>query len=74
MGVGPTSNGAEVTVVTGTDFSVSAPASSGAPTTSGAAASTPTASSAVLAAPTPPKQSLAAFDPRSCTASGSAGP
>jgi len=73
MGLGTTSNGADVTVVTGTDFSVAAPATSASQTTSGSEATAPTAGSDVLAAPTPPKQSLAPFDPRACTASGGEG-
>jgi len=72
MGVGNTANGADVTVVTGTDFSVAPPPSQ--TTTSGSAPSTSTANSNVLAPPTAPKQSLAPFDPRSCTASGGEGP
>ncbi len=75
MGLGTTSNGADVTVVTGTDFAVATPPSSGASPTSGAPApSTASANSSVLAPPTAPKQPLAPFDPRSCTASGGEGP
>jgi len=74
MGVGHPSDGADVTVVTGTDFTVDAPASAASPTTPGSATTTPTANADVLAPPTAPKQSLAPFDPRSCTASGAEGP
>jgi LCP family protein required for cell wall assembly len=72
MGLGTTSRGADVTVVTGSDFSVRTPST---PAVTGAApASQAPASSAVLAPPTPPTQALASFDPRSCTASGGKGP
>ncbi len=74
MGVGSTADGADVTVATGTDFSVVAPPTATQTTASGSAASTPTANSGVLAPPTAPRQSLAAFDPRSCTAAGGEGP
>ena len=71
---GPTSNGADVTVVTGTNFSVNAPlqgsSRSSAPTTTAPTSS----SSSSLQPPTPPTQALASFDPRSCTASGGEGP
>jgi LCP family protein required for cell wall assembly len=72
MGLGHTANGADVTVVTGTDFSVNAPAAGASSTPS--ATTSPGPSSAVLAAPTAPTQALAPFDPRSCTASGKEGP
>jgi LCP family protein required for cell wall assembly len=77
MGLGHTADGADVTVVTGTDFSVNASSSSataGAATTGTAASFTSSSASAVLAAPTSPTQALAPFDPRSCTASGREGP
>ncbi len=81
LGRGPTSDGADVTVVTGSNFSVNAPAASHsspgstAAGTSGSSATTSPASSvASLGTPTPPSQGLAPFDPRSCTASGRAGP
>jgi hypothetical protein len=69
---GPTTDGADVTVVTGTNFSVNAPAhgtSGSGGTTTSAPASAPT-----LQTPTKPTQTLASFDPRSCTASGGEGP
>jgi LCP family protein required for cell wall assembly len=81
MGVGAPSNGAEVTVITGSNFSVAtpAPASTGAsapgsPPSTGPTPSAPPAASTVLAAPSKPTQSLAPFDPRSCTPSGGEGP
>ena len=74
FGQGPTADGADVTVVTGSNFSVNAPPSS----TTTSVASTPAGSgptgSSELAAPSPPTQPLAQFDPRSCTASGGEGP
>jgi LCP family protein required for cell wall assembly len=78
MGLGATTGGADVTVVTGTDFSVLTPSTSAATSgTSGAAtppaASTASTDSAILAPPTPPSQKLAPFDPRSCTAAGGEG-
>ena len=79
LGQGPTANGADVTVVTGSDFSVVAPA--GAKTASGSAAGSPsgatgptTHSASPLAPPTSANEALAPFDPRSCTASGGEGP
>jgi LCP family protein required for cell wall assembly len=81
MGQGPTADGAQVTVVTGSNFSVAAPASTGRAPSSGATApspsstGSPTASSpSSLGTPTAPTQPLSAFDPRSCTASGGEGP
>jgi LCP family protein required for cell wall assembly len=74
MGLGTTSGGADVTVVTGSNFSVVAPAT---PTTSGTtpatAPTTPATDSGILAPPSPPTQALAPFDPRACTASGGEG-
>ncbi|HTT87503.1 MAG TPA: LCP family protein, partial [Acidimicrobiales bacterium] len=74
LGKGHTADGAEVTVVTGTNFSVNTPPSHGSGTSSPATA-TPAATGVAgsLAAPTPPTQPLAPFDPRSCTASGGEG-
>jgi len=81
MGQGPTADGAQVTVVTGSNFSVAAPASTGRAPSSGATTPSPsstgssTASSpSSLGTPTAPTQPLSAFDPRSCTASGGEGP
>jgi LCP family protein required for cell wall assembly len=83
MGLGSTADGADVTVVTGSDFAVvapstagaSTPASSGAPagTASSAAASAPSSDGGVLAPASPATQALAPFDPRACTASGGEG-
>jgi LCP family protein required for cell wall assembly len=82
------SPGSQVTVVTGTDFTVNAPAAS-TPTSAGAGAgssstSTTTAgdsgssgntgNSGAFAAPTASVEKLAPWDPRSCTTSGGEGP
>jgi len=70
-------SGAEVTVVTGTDFAVDAPpaSSAGAPGSSGSAGGTgtstgtaPSTDSSAIAAPTPDDESLASWDPRACPA------
>jgi hypothetical protein len=79
MGLGSTVDGADVTVVTGTDFTVlspTTPAGTPAGGSTPATAPTPTVpvNSAVLAPPSAPTQALAPFDPRSCTASGGEGP
>jgi LCP family protein required for cell wall assembly len=74
--------GSQVTVVTGTDFSVNPPASpagSGAAATSTTAPSTTTTSASqagnsAFAAPTATVQPLAPWDPRSCTPNGGEGP
>ena len=84
--VGPTSDGAQVTVVTGTQFSVNPPAAAPAPggvttTTSAAstAASTTTTSSgpgsidSAFLPPTAAVTPLQPWDPRSCSAQGRAG-
>ena len=80
LGKGATSDGADVTVVTGSNFSVNPPAthssspgssSPGSKSTGTTAAASPVAA---LGTPTPPSQALAPFDPRSCTASGGDGP
>ena len=74
-----TSTGSQVTVVTGTDFSVNSPlaptpargsTASSAPTTT----TTTTEVSGAFAAPSTIVQRLAPWDPRSCTAAGGAGP
>jgi LCP family protein required for cell wall assembly len=83
MTVGPTADGAQVTVVTGTQFAVDPPATP--PTSSPTAApSTPAASSSAAGSsasadtgflpPTASTQGLQPWDPRSCTASGGKGP
>jgi LCP family protein required for cell wall assembly len=82
LGQGPTANGADVTVVTGSTFSVNAPPSQstgagpGASSGGSQAGSTSSAThgTGALAPPTAPTESLAPFDPRSCTASGGEGP
>jgi hypothetical protein len=68
--------GAEVTVDTGTSFSVNAPKA----TTTSTSAGTPTtitttsSSSNLFAPPTSANEALKPWDPRSCTASGGEGP
>jgi LCP family protein required for cell wall assembly len=81
MGRGPVSDGAEVTVVTGTDFAVNAPKASSTSTTSGVGApttspttTTTTSSNGDFAPPSPAVEALEPWDPRSCTASGQEGP
>ncbi len=84
--LGPTTDGAEVTVVTGTQFTVVAPASS---TPASAPATAPGATTPATAAPTAPASPassgafqpvttatspLQPWDPRSCTPSGGEGP
>ena len=71
LGVNPAMDtpGAQVTVVTGTDFSLQAAATTSKPGVA-PAPTTPTASTAPSAA----VEALAPWDPRSCTASGTAGP
>jgi LCP family protein required for cell wall assembly len=84
---GPTTDGAEVTVTTGSDFAVDAPASTTTPSTTtptyqGSTTATvpPTTTTTTLAgdadfsAPTSDVEPLAAWDPRSCTPSGGEGP
>ena len=70
------SPGSQVTVVTGTDFSVNAPAPSASGSPGSTAASTTTTTSpgsSVLAPPNPTVQALQPWDPRSCTPSGGEG-
>jgi len=83
-----TSDGADVVVVTGSNFAVNAPTSPppsttapGSSTTTSSVASTPTtttpgplADNPNLAAPSGATQALEPWDPRSCTATGGAGP
>lgn len=77
MARGSTSDGADVTVVTGSNFAVRAPqhrkpgtpTSSPPPTTQPGAATPPGGSGppgAVLEAPSPPTQQLPSYDPRAC--------
>jgi len=67
--------GAQVTVVTGTGFSVNAPKTS-TTSTSSATTTTPSTnpSSDLFSAPTSANEALKPWDPRSCTASGGEGP
>jgi hypothetical protein len=80
-----TSLGAAVVVVTGSDFRVHAPVTAGgaSPTpapsvSSGAASAAPAPNNAItsrqLTQPTSPVAQLEEWDPRSCTATGRAGP
>ena len=87
MGLDPTQvkSGSQVTVVTGTDFTVNAPPTT--TTTTPAGAATPstttttgntgtsgnTGNSGAFQAPTPSVEALAPWDPRACTASGGEG-
>jgi len=81
MALDPTqvTDGAQVTVVTGTQFTVNPPASSSPATTVGTGASTvpaPTTTSTTSGAfqpPSPAVTPLQPWDPRSCTASGGEG-
>jgi len=74
MALGPTSDGAQVTVVTGTQFAVAAPAPAAAPTggtaTTGPSASPTTTapSNGAFQAPTPSVSPLQPWDPRACPA------
>jgi LCP family protein required for cell wall assembly len=81
--LGPTADGAQVTVVTGTQFSVNPPAAS-TPAATAATTTSPTSSSAVTSAgsaqstgafqaPTPAVTPLQPWDPRSCSSSGGPG-
>jgi hypothetical protein len=77
--------GSQVTVVTGTDFSVNAPpatattvpgagAAPSSTTTTTSGSSGNTGNSGAFQAPTPTVEALQPWDPRSCTASGGEGP
>ena len=84
MAYGPTTDGAQVTVTTGTQFSVNPTTTSPATTTTsqGSASATTTTPSTTtttpangaFSAPTGSVEPLALWDPRSCTASGGEGP
>ena len=69
-------DGAQVTVVTGTQFTVNSPPgpSASAPATGSPSTATTAPSSSGFQAPTPAVSPLQPWDPRSCTASGSEGP
>jgi LCP family protein required for cell wall assembly len=82
---GPTPPGSEVSVTTGSNFTVNpppapspppaaGPSTSAAPTTTTTTPSSATSASNQLGPPTPPTTPLAPFDPRSCTPSGGPGP
>jgi LCP family protein required for cell wall assembly len=72
-------DGAEVTVVTGTNFAVNAPASSSTSSTSATTAPNVTtttsanSTSGAFSSPTSSDEALAPWDPRACTASGGEG-
>jgi hypothetical protein len=82
---GPTPPGFNVSLTTGSDFTVnpppapspppvSGPSTSTAPTTTTTAPANTSSASNQLGAPTPATTPLAPFDPRSCTSSGGPGP
>jgi hypothetical protein len=77
LGQAPTTDGAAVTVVTGSNLSVNAPPgtkSGTSPSTGSVTPSTTSPPATTLQPPTAPTQALAPFDPRSCTPSGGEGP
>jgi LCP family protein required for cell wall assembly len=74
MAEGPTSAGAEVTIVTGTNFSVVSPLAGGHASTSttspgGSTTTTTTTANSELSPPSQAVQALPFYDPRACTAS-----
>ncbi|MHB1709930.1 MAG: LCP family protein [Acidimicrobiales bacterium] len=74
----PTTDGAQVTVVTGSQFSVNAPAPSttggtSTSTTGGTSTSTTSTLSGGFQPPSSPKSSLRPWDPRACPASSGSG-
>jgi LCP family protein required for cell wall assembly len=76
--LGPTADGARVTVVTGTQFSVNPPATTATTATTAAPTATGTTgttspSSGAFQAPTPAVTPLQPWDPRSCSPSGGPG-
>ena len=83
---GQTPPGSDVSVTTGSDFTVNQPpapspppvagpsTSPAPPTTTTTAPSSTSSGSSQLGAPTPATTPLAPFDPRSCTPSGGPGP
>jgi LCP family protein required for cell wall assembly len=79
---GPTTDGAQVTVTTGSDFAVNAPPTSSTTTTTGVGQTTPmptsttttAPASAEFSSPTASVEPLSPWDPRSCTPSGGPGP
>jgi LCP family protein required for cell wall assembly len=86
LAYGPTTDGAQVTVTTGTDFSVNPPAPPPTTTTTGRGSTTspstapPTTTTTTLpsdgefSAPSQAVEALAPWDPRSCTPTGGEGP
>ncbi len=76
--LGPTANGAQVTVVTGTQFAIDPPTStttsSPAATPATAAAPSTAASTGAFQPVTPATSGLQPWDPRSCTPPGGEGP
>jgi LCP family protein required for cell wall assembly len=78
MALGPTADGAQVTVVTGTQFGVNPPTPppTTSPTTAAPSSSATTSSGSIDAGflpPTASTQALQPWDPRSCSASGGQG-
>jgi LCP family protein required for cell wall assembly len=82
LAYGPTTDGAQVTVTAGTDFSVNPPSTPSTTTTIGVGSSTtptttatttPPPSSGDFSAPTSSIEPLSTWDPRSCTVSGGPG-
>ena len=83
MAMGPTTDNAEVTVITGSDFSVNPPSAPTTTTTQAPGASTTTPPPPTTTTTTFPEgfdpvtssvEALQPWDPRSCTASGGEGP
>jgi LCP family protein required for cell wall assembly len=89
LAYGPTSNGADVTVTTGSNFTIDSPTPPGTPSSTSAPASSSVATSVpstststttslpsdgAFSAPTSADEPLSPWDPRSCTASGGEGP
>ncbi len=79
-GLGPTTDGAEVTVITGTQFSVNPPTApapvgvaSTVPASTTSTTSGPGSSSSSFLPPTDPVTPLQPWDPRSCSAGGGSG-
>ncbi|MGD0881654.1 MAG: LCP family protein [Acidimicrobiales bacterium] len=78
---GKTTDGADVTVTTGSNFTVDAPIATATTTTSAPTGESPTSTTTTTApsggafgAPTTAVEPLAPWDPRSCTATGGEGP
>lgn len=89
LAYGPTTDGADVTVTTGSNFSIDSPTPPGTPSSTVAPASSSVATSVpsttttttttlpsdgAFSAPTSDDEPLSPWDPRSCTASGGEGP